>query len=122
MLHRRPRHSGSSLDMARADGHLPEPRSAGRHRALTAAHQIGSEPSSRLDLHRRWQDLTRTLTTKQAARYQPWLRSGTVAASDGEFLLRTPVDRVGRLPNLAGGPARPATRETLHCCDVHNHA
>jgi len=38
------------------------------------------------------------------------------------ILLRTPVDRVGRLPNLAGGPAGPATHETLHCCDVHNHA
>jgi len=25
---------GSPLDMARADGHLPEPRAAGRHRAL----------------------------------------------------------------------------------------
>src|SRR5450631_2107533 len=26
----------------------------------------------------------------------------------------------GPIPNLSGGPA-PATRETLHCCDVHNH-
>jgi len=26
------------------------------------------------------------------------------------------ADRVGPFPNLAGGPAGPATRETLHCC------
>jgi len=27
-----------------------------------------------------------------------------------------PLTGVGRFPNLAGGPAGPATRETLHCC------
>jgi len=30
--------------------------------------------------------------------------------------LRIPVDRGGPIPNLAGGPAGPATHETLDCC------
>jgi hypothetical protein len=40
-------------------------------------------------------------------------RSSPVSYEDP---LRTPVDRGGRFPNLAGGPAGPATLETLHCC------
>jgi hypothetical protein len=49
------------------------------------------------------------LPTSHAADESPWVASA-------EDPLRTPVDRGGPIPNLAGGPAGPATRETLDCC------
>ena len=36
--------------------------------------------------------------------------------ADRKTLSGHPLTGVGRFPNLAGGPAGPATRETLHCC------
>jgi len=46
----------------------------------------------------------------------------TWSSSFRSGILRTPVDMGGPIPNLAGGPAGPATRETLTVADLHNHA
>jgi len=43
-------------------------------------------------------------------------KPGSLLKSQIKILCGHPLTGVGRFPSLAGGPAGPAMRETLHCC------
>jgi hypothetical protein len=58
----------------------------------------------------------------QSASIPPSRQNALVCRDGCAFLVRRPIlcghplTGVGRFPNLAGGPAGPATHEALHCC------